>query len=98
MKIFVVSDGLPGYLLYPIVLSGLPIVGSPLQASDKSCLKNNRKCMKILSFEKISSIPINLIQLHYFADVINEFKLIDWEVRWMNCDFSDLKQETIIRE
>ena len=25
------------------------------------------------SFEKIRTIPINLIQLHYFDDVINEF-------------------------
>ena len=29
------------------------------------------------SFEKIRTIPINLIQLHYFADVMNEFGLID---------------------
>ena len=39
------SDGLPGYLLFPNVLSGLPIVGSPSEASDKSCLKNNPKCV-----------------------------------------------------
>ena len=47
------------------------------------------------SFEKIRTIPINLIQLHYFDDVINEFNLIDFEIRRMNCDFIDLKQETI---
>ena len=47
------------------------------------------------SFEKIRTILINLIQLHYFDDVINEFNLIDLEIRLMNCDFSDLKQETI---
>ena len=44
-NLFFLSDGLPGYLLFPIVLSGLPIVGSPLEASDKSCLKNNPKCV-----------------------------------------------------
>ena len=47
------------------------------------------------SFEKVRTIPINLIQLHYFDDVINEFNLIDLEIRLMNCDFIDLKQETI---
>ena len=26
-------------------IHGLPIVGSPLEASDKSCLKNNPKCV-----------------------------------------------------
>ena len=47
-----VSDGLPGYLLFPIVpycvewaTDGLSIVGSPLEASDKSCLNNNWKCV-----------------------------------------------------
>ena len=48
-----VSDGLPGYRAtwLPIVpycvewaTDGLPIVGSPLEASDKSCLNNNPKC------------------------------------------------------
>ena len=33
------------------------------------------------SFEKIRTIPINLIELHYFDDVINEFNLIDLEIR-----------------
>ena len=33
------------------------------------------------TFEKIITIPINLIQLHYFDDVINEFNLIDLEIR-----------------
>ena len=33
------------------------------------------------SFEKIRTIPINLIQLHYFDYVINEFYLIDLEIR-----------------
>ena len=33
------------------------------------------------SFEKIRTIPINLIQLHYFDDVINEFNLIDLKIR-----------------
>ena len=32
------------------------------------------------SFEKIRTIPINLIQLYYF-DVINEFNLLDLKVR-----------------
>ena len=32
-------------------------------------------------FEKIGSIPINLIELHYFDDVINEFNMIDLEIR-----------------
>ena len=45
--------------------------------------------------EMYVKIPMNLIQLHYFDDVINEFNLIDLEIRWMNCDFSDLKKETI---
>ena len=47
------------------------------------------------SFEKIRTIPINLIQLHYFDDVVNEFNMIDLAIRWMSCDFNDLKQETI---
>ena len=33
------------------------------------------------SFQKMTTIPINLIQLHYFDDVINEFNLIDLEIR-----------------
>ena len=33
------------------------------------------------SFEKIITIPINLIELHYFDDVINEFNLIDLKLR-----------------
>ena len=49
-----VSDGLPGYRAtgLPIVpycvewaTDGLPIVGSLLEASDKSCLNNNTKCV-----------------------------------------------------
>ena len=32
-------------------------------------------------FEKTRTISINLIQLHYFDDVINEFNLIDLEIR-----------------
>ena len=49
-----VSDGLLGYLAtwLPIVpycvewaTDGLSIVGNPLEASDKSCLKNNPKCV-----------------------------------------------------
>ena len=47
------------------------------------------------SFKKIRTILINLIQLHYFDNVINGFHLIDLEIRWMNCDSIDLKQETI---
>ena len=47
------------------------------------------------SFEKIRTIPINLIQLHSFDDVINEFNLTDIEIRLMNSDFIYLKQETI---
>ena len=39
------------------------------------------------SFEKIRTIPINLIQLHYFDDVINAFILIDLKIRRMNCDY-----------
>ena len=31
--------------------------------------------------EKIRTIPINLVQLHYFDDVINEFNLIDLKIR-----------------
>ena len=38
------------------------------------------------TFENILTIPINLIQLHYFDDVINEFNLIDLKIRCMNCD------------
>ena len=33
------------------------------------------------NFEKIRTIPINLIQLYYFDDVSNEFNLIDLKVR-----------------
>ena len=85
MKIFVVSDGLLGYLLYSIVLSGLPtgylllVAHWRLQISHVSRIMGN--VCENSSFEKIRTIPINLIQLHYFADVINEFKLIDWEAR-----------------
>ena len=43
----------------------------------------------------MTTIPINLIQLHYFDDVINEFNLIDLEIGLMNCNIIDLKQETI---
>ena len=39
------------------------------------------------SFKKIRTIPINLIQLHYFEDVINAFNLIDLKIRRMNCDY-----------
>ena len=40
------------------------------------------------SFKKVRTIPINLIQLHYFDDVINAFNLIDLKIRRMNCDNS----------
>ena len=33
------------------------------------------------SFQKMITIPINLIQLHYFDDVINEFNFTDLEIR-----------------
>ena len=33
------------------------------------------------SFEKIRTILINFIQLHYFDDVNNEFNLIDSKIR-----------------
>ena len=33
------------------------------------------------SFGKIRTIPINLIQLHYFDDVINPLNLTDLEIR-----------------
>ena len=39
------------------------------------------------SIEKIRTNPINLIQLHYFDDVINAFNLIDLKIRRMNCDY-----------
>ena len=39
------------------------------------------------SFKKIRTIPINLIQLHYFDDVINAFNLIGLKIRRMNCDY-----------
>ena len=54
-----------------------------------------RNVCENFSFEKVRTIPINLIQLHYFDDVISEFNLIDLEIRWMNCDYIDLKQKTI---
>ena len=91
--------GLPGYLLYPIVLSGLPTGYLLLVAHWRLQISHiwriTRNMCGNSSFEKIRTIPINLIQLHYFDDVINEFNLIDLEIRWMNCDFSDLKNETI---
>ena len=44
----VASDGLPGYVLFPIVMSGLPMGylllvarWRPQISHDKSCLKNN---------------------------------------------------------
>ena len=78
---FLVSDGLPGYLLFPTVLSGLPtgylifVTRSRLQVSHVSRITGN--VCENSSFEKITTIPIILIQLHYFADVMNEFELID---------------------
>ena len=33
------------------------------------------------SFEKIRTILINFIQLHYFDDAINKFNFIDLEIR-----------------
>ena len=48
------------------------------------------------SFEKIRTIPINLIQLHYFDDVINAFHLIDLKKGQMNCDYCfKMKKKTI---
>ena len=80
-----VSDGLPGYLLFPIVLSGL-LTGYLLlvahwrpQISHVSRITGNVR--ENSSFEKIRTIPINLIQLHYFDDVINEINLIDLKIR-----------------
>ena len=46
------------------------------------------------SFKKIRTIPINLIQLHYFDDVINEFNLIDLKIRQMNCHSCFKTKET----
>ena len=94
-----VSDELPSYLLFPIVLSGLP-TGYLLLAAHWSpqishVWRITRNVCENPSFEKIRTIPINLIQLHHFDDVINAFNLIDLEKRWMSCVFIDLKQETI---
>ena len=44
-------------------------------------LRKTRNACGNSSFEKIRTIPINLIQLHYFDDFINEFNLIDLEIR-----------------
>ena len=88
MKIFFISllsDGLPGYLLFPIMLSGPPtgylllVAHWRPQISHVSTIAGNVR--ENPSFEKIRTIPINLIQLHYFDDVINEFNLIDLEIR-----------------
>ena len=49
---FLLSERLPGYLLFPIVLSGLPTVARPLEASDKSCLMKNTRCVKIIVLRK----------------------------------------------
>ena len=49
------------------------------------------------SIEKIRTIPINLIQLHYFDDVINAFNLIDLKIRRMNCDYCfKMKKKTTL--
>ena len=84
-KISVVSDGLPGYLLYPIVLSGLPtgylLLVARLRLQISHVSRITRNVCENSSFEKIRTIPINLSQLHYFADFINEFNLIDLEIR-----------------
>ena len=45
-------------------------------------------------FKKIRTIPINLIQLHYSDDVINQFNLIDLEIRKMNCVSCFKKEKT----
>ena len=37
--------------------------------------------MKILVLRKSELFLINLIQLHYFDDMINKFNLIDLEIR-----------------
>ena len=92
---------LAGYLLFAIVLSGLPTGYLLLVARWRLLILYVSRITGNLcensSFEKIRTFTINFIQLQYFADVMNEFELIDWEVSQMNCDFSDLKQETIIR-
>ena len=40
----------------------------------------NRNVCENSSFQKMTTIPINLIQLHFFDDVINEFNLTDLEI------------------
>ena len=66
------ATGLPGYLLFPIVLSGLPTGYLLLVARWRPQVSHvwtmARNVCENLSFEKISTIPINLIQLHYFDD------------------------------
>ena len=73
------ATGLPGYLLLTIVLSGLPTGYLLHQISHVSIITRN--VCESSSFEKMTTIKINLIQLHYFDDVINEFNLIDLEIR-----------------
>ena len=71
--------------MFPILLSGLPtgylfmVARWRLQISHVSRITRN--VCENFNFEKIRTIPINLIQLHYFDDVINEFNFIDLEVR-----------------
>ena len=76
---------LSGYLLFLIVLSGLPTFQLLLVARWRPQLSHvcriTRNVCENSSFEKIRTIPINSIQLHYFDDVINKLILIDLEIK-----------------
>ena len=54
---------------------------SCFKTKETTRLRKNTKCVENSSFEKMTTIPINFIELNYFEDVINEFNLIDLEIR-----------------
>ena len=67
------------------MLSGLPtgylLLVAHCRPQISHVLRITRNVCETSGFEKIRTIPINLIQLHYFDDVINEFNLIDSKIR-----------------
>ena len=77
------SDGLPGCLLLPIVLSGLSmgylLLAGRWRPQTSHVRRITLNVCENSSFQKMTTIAINLIQLHYFDDVINEFNLTGLE-------------------
>ena len=54
---------------------------SCFKTKETTRLRKNTNVRENSSFDKMTTIPIILIELNYFEDVINEFNLIDLEIR-----------------